>query len=210
MPYTTCQAHERFRKLNPTIQSVGLDTDNGRVIKAKQYANICTFIHGGFAKIPKDTTILRMFNIFRQGYSENDLEKVYDGLRRRLTRDCLILEGTSNPTGSLFITHVYIFRHESKEIVHDGLVFSTNFHHELNLNPLKLQAFLPLDLLHKMHDKEHPMAQFMHDWNLVHTILNKQIYNGNRKQIWRQCGRYLRKVNGWNVFTYPRMMIIRY
>src|ERR1700752_1712494 len=106
---TTLESAARFRKVNPGLRVLGVEIDKERVEAALPFADEKTFFRlGGFNLPLKDgehVRLLRVFNVLRQ-YEEKDFAPAYDRLAHYMRPGGLMVEGTSNPFGSIWVANV--------------------------------------------------------------------------------------------------------
>jgi hypothetical protein len=149
---TTLESAERFRRINPTLPILGVEIDKERVEAALPHADAIThFRTGGFnlPLLPTETVrLIRAFNVLRQ-YEEKDFLPAYETLSRYVLPGGLMIEGTSNPFGSIWTANL-ARKTLNPQGVHtwkmEALVFSTNFH--MGFNILDFQAVLPKNHIH--------------------------------------------------------------
>jgi hypothetical protein len=105
-PITTLELKTRLEKLNPQIRVVGIEIDPARVTEAKSFENErLKFLHGGF-EIPNgfddrsDVDLVRAFNVLRQ-YDESEVSAAWKKIQSRLSKNGLIVEGTSDEIGRI-------------------------------------------------------------------------------------------------------------
>ena len=105
-PVTALELLTRLEKVAPGVRVLGIEIDPARVseVKAMEHARLA-FEHGGFEiPIPKvfsdrdDVDLIRALNVLRQ-YSESEVESAWALMQSRLSREGLIIEGTSDEIG---------------------------------------------------------------------------------------------------------------
>jgi hypothetical protein len=176
-PRTTLESAERFRRVNPDLKILGVEIDKERVEAAQPYADEKTFFRlGGFnlpLKAGEHVRLIRAFNVLRQ-YEEADVAPAYEMLARGVLPGGLMVEGTSNPFGSIWCANV-ARRMESGSLLPysqqqavgiqkwtmEALVFSTNF--RLGFEPAEFQTILPKNLIHRVVPGE-PVYDFFEAW----------------------------------------------
>ena len=164
-PFTTLESAERLRKQNPNLSVLGVEIDPERVAAAKPYEDEQTFFRlGGFNLPIKDNEtvrLIRAFNVLRQ-YDESEWEAPIKQLGLQLIPGGMLLEGTSNPTGSVWTANV-IRRSASAphQVFREGFVFSTNFH--MGFEPDLFQPVLTKNYIHRMVPGEQ-IYDFMERW----------------------------------------------
>src|ERR1044072_1837525 len=142
---TTLESAARFRRVNPELKILGVEIEEERVETALPFADEKTFFRlGGFNLPLKDgehVRLIRAFNVLRQ-YEEKDFTPAYERLAEYVLPGGLMIEGTSNPFGSIWSANLARKEERGKPALpkeHRGgvnkvegwkfeaLVFSTNF-----------------------------------------------------------------------------------
>jgi hypothetical protein len=153
---TTLESAARFRRLNPDLKILGVEIDKERVDKALPFADDKTFFRLGGFNLPlkhgEAVRLIRAFNVLRQ-YEEKDFAPAYERLAQYVLPGGLMIEGTSNPFGSIWCANV-VRRLESEEHAlsstegwkFEALVFSTNFRRGFTVE--EFQTILPKNLIH--------------------------------------------------------------
>lgn len=170
-PITTLESATRFRRINPELPVLGIEIDNERVESGLPYVDERTFFRLGGFNLPleawpdgeKETVrLIRAFNVLRQ-YEESDVKEAYARLARYVLPDGLLIEGTSDPFGRVWVANLL-----RKQGVEQGagwqkeaLVFSTNF--KTGFDPAQFQAVLPKNYIHRMVRME-PIYNFLQAW----------------------------------------------
>jgi len=154
---TTLESAERFRRVNPSLPILGVEIDKERVDAAIPYANEITHFRLGGFNLPlqagESVRLIRAFNVLRQ-YEEKDFNPAYDQLAQYVLPGGLMIEGTSNPFGSIWVAN--LIRKEASGWKFEALVFSTNF--RMGFDITDFQAVLPKNYIHhvvqgeKIHD----------------------------------------------------------
>jgi hypothetical protein len=174
---TTLESAERLRKLNPTLPILGVEIDPGRVAAALPYADDRTFFRLGGFNLPlqpgERVRCIRAFNVLRQ-YEEKDFIPAYERLAQYVLPGGLMIEGTSNPHGSIWVANVARRISESDGLASgqkqasgipgwsfEALVFSTNFHRGFDVE--EFQTILPKNLIHRVVEGE-PIHAFFEAW----------------------------------------------
>src|SRR6266540_1384083 len=140
---TTLESASRFRRVNPDLKILGVEIDKERVENALPFADEKTFFRLGGLNLPlkenERVRLIRAFNVLRQ-YEEKDFAPAYERLAQYVLPGGLMIEGTSNPFGSIWVAN--LARMESKSLLlesqkqasglqniwrFEALVFSTNF-----------------------------------------------------------------------------------
>jgi hypothetical protein len=160
---TTLESAARFRRVNPGLKILGVEIDRERVENALPFADEQTFFRlGGFNLPLKDSErvrLIRAFNVLRQ-YEEKDVAPAYERLAEYTLPGGLMIEGTSNPFGSIWAANV-VRRAEGDGWKFEALVFSTNF--RLGFDVEEFQTVLPKNLIHRMVPGE-PIFAFFEAW----------------------------------------------
>lgn len=145
---TTLESAARFRRTNPALPILGVEIDRERVEAALPYEDSIThFRLGGFnlPLLPGETVrLIRAFNVLRQ-YEEKDFLPAYETLARCVLPGGLMIEGTSNPFGSLWVANL-ARKMEGGGWKMEALVFSTSF--RMGFDVTDFQAVLPKNYIH--------------------------------------------------------------
>jgi hypothetical protein len=127
-PLTTLETRSFFSKLYPYLSYLGVEINPERVAKAEAFKDYNLFFrHGGFnLPLQKDESVnfIRAFNVLRQ-YSEDEVTPAYDLLSSYLVNGGLLLDGTSNPSGSIWTAN--LIRKLDAGYAEEALVFSFSF-----------------------------------------------------------------------------------
>ncbi len=165
---TTLESAARFRRVNPTLSILGVEIDKERVESAMPYADAITHFRVGGFNLPllpgESVRLIRAFNVLRQ-YEEKDFAPAYETLARHVLPGGLMIEGTSNPFGSLWVANLArkILESDSSPALRvlsnsqkqasgvrswkmEALVFSTNF--RMGFDITDFQAVLPKNYIH--------------------------------------------------------------
>ena len=181
-PFTTLESAERFRRLNPQLPVLGVEIDPPRVAAALPYADDLTHFRFGGFNVPlrqradgaaETVRLIRAFNVLRQ-YDESEVPAAWSMLVASLLPGGLLVEGTSEPFGRLWVANLLRKPLKSSQkgeaemegqdalpVQHEGLVFSTNF--RLGFDPVDFQAVLPKNLIHRVVPGE-PIYDFFEAW----------------------------------------------
>jgi len=147
---TTLESAARFRRVNPNLKILGVEIDKERVEAALPFADEKTFFRLGGFNLPlqagEHVRLIRAFNVLRQ-YEEKDFAPAYERLAQYVLPGGLMIEGTSNPFGSIWAANV-VRRLENREWSAEALVFSTNF--RLGFDVEEFQTILPKNLIHRV------------------------------------------------------------
>src|SRR5512146_1913327 len=105
-PRTTLESAERFRCINPRLKILGVEIDKERVEAALPFADERTFFRLGGFNVPlqagETVRLIRAFNVLRQ-YEEAEFAPAYAQLAPHVLPGGLMIEGTSNPFGSIWV-----------------------------------------------------------------------------------------------------------
>lgn len=160
---TTLESAARFRRLNPDLRILGVEIDKERVVAALPFADDKTFFRLGGFNLPllegETVRLMRAFNVLRQ-YEEKDFAPAYERLARYVLPGGLMIEGTSNPFGSIWSANV-ARRMDDGSWKMEALVFSTNF--RLGFDVEEFQTILPKNLIHRVVPGE-PLYDFFEAW----------------------------------------------
>ncbi len=194
-PVTTLESAWRLRRINPALPVLGVEIDPERVAAAQPFVDELTdFRLGGF-NLPlrsradgssETVRAIRAFNVLRQ-YEEGEVAGAWQTMARGLLPGGLLIEGTSEPFGRVWVANVLRrmaeggsgegakggetppLRHAHggvsppslPPLCQEGLVFSTNF--RLGFDPAQFQAVLPKNLIHRMTPGE-PIYALLEAW----------------------------------------------
>jgi hypothetical protein len=162
-PFTTLESAERLHRHNPALPVLGVEIDPERVERALPYADTLTsFRQGGFnlpLKTGETARMIRAFNILRQ-YEETQVQESLLTLGELLIPSGLIIEGTSDPFGRIWVANLLRKRIDG-ELWVEGLLFSTNF--RWGFEPSIFQPRLPKNFIHRMVPGE-TIDAFMTAW----------------------------------------------
>ena len=161
---TTLESAARFWRLNPNLKILGVEIEKERVEVALPFANEKIFFRLGGFNLPlkegESVRLIRAFNVLRQ-YEEKDVAPAYERLAQNVLPDGLMIEGTSNPFGSIWAANLVRKALDSDSFPSDrpgqaealqggwqfeALVFSTNF--RLGFEVEEFQTILPKNLIH--------------------------------------------------------------
>ena len=160
---TTLESASRFRRLNPDLRVLGVEIDKERVEAALPYADEKTFFRLGGFNLPlqegEHVCLIRAFNVLRQ-YEEKDFVPAYNRLAPYVLPGGLMIEGTSNPFGSIWVANV-VRKKETGDWRFEALVFSTNFRTGFDVE--EFQTILPKNLIHRVVSSE-PIYDFFEAW----------------------------------------------
>ncbi len=159
---TTLESAARFRHVNPDLPILGVEIEKERVEAALPYTDEKTFFRLGGFNLPlkegEHVRLIRAFNVLRQ-YEEKDFAPAYERLAQYVLPGGLMIEGTSNPFGSIWVAN--LARKEISEWRLEALVFSTNF--RMGFDITDFQAVLPKNYIHHVVPGE-PIYGFFEAW----------------------------------------------
>ena len=172
-PFTTLETARRLRHINPNLRVLGVEIDRDRVAAAQPFADQHTeFRLGGF-NLPlcvsadscaETVRAVRAFNVLRQ-YAEDEVADAYAELARHVLPGGLLVEGTSDPYGRIWVANVMrrtaAIDAEVPAWQAEALVFSTNF--RLGFEPSLFQPVLPKNYIHRMLPGE-PIHALLEAW----------------------------------------------
>ena len=164
-PFTTLESAERFRVQNPALPVLGVEIDPERVKMGKPFEDENTFFRLGGFNLPllpgEKVRLIRAFNVLRQ-YTEAEWAEPIQQLGEQLIPGGMLLEGTSNPFGSVWTANI-IRRSETAPypVYREGYLFSTNFH--MGFEPDLFQPVLTKNYIHRMVPGEE-IYEFMERW----------------------------------------------
>lgn len=163
--FTTLETASRFRALNPRLGILGVEIEAERVARALPFADAQTFFRLGGFNIPLEPgeTIraMRAFNVLRQ-YEEAEVAPAWAQMARGVLPGGLLVEGTSNPFGSILAANVLRRVDDDSAPWHqEALVFYTNF--RLGFDPVEFQPILPKNFIHRVTPGE-PIYDFFEAW----------------------------------------------
>ncbi len=173
---TTLESAARFRRVNSDLKVLGVEIDKERVEAALPFADEKTFFRLGGFNLPlqagESVKLMRAFNVLRQ-YEEKEFAPAYEHLAEHVLPGGLMIEGTSNPFGSIWAanlvrktlesdssraregmlsrsgispnTHQLADRVQSQWKM-EALVFSTNF--RMGFEVQEFQTILPKNYIH--------------------------------------------------------------
>jgi hypothetical protein len=166
-PFTTLESAQRFRRLQPNLRVLGVEIDPERVAAAASYADEQMLFRLGGFNLPlqrgpdgkaETVRLIRAFNVLRQ-YEEEQVTEAYTLMARTVLPGGLLLEGTSDPLGRIWVANVMRMRVDGWQA--EALVFSTNF--RLGFDPTEFQTVLPKNLIHRVVEGE-PIYDFFQAW----------------------------------------------
>ncbi|MBI5944917.1 MAG: hypothetical protein HY864_11160 [Chloroflexi bacterium] len=159
---TTLESAARFRLVNPNLPILGVEIDKDRVDAALPHADGITHFRLGGFNLPlqpaESVRLIRAFNVLRQ-YEEKDFAPAYEQIAQYVLPGGLMIEGTSNPFGSLWVAN--LARKKENGWIFEALVFSTNFRTGFDITDF--QAVLPKNHIHHVIQGE-PIYDFIEAW----------------------------------------------
>jgi hypothetical protein len=159
---TTLESAARFRRVNPDLKILGVEIDKERVETALPFADEKTFFRLGGFNLPlvdgEHVRLIRAFNVLRQ-YEEKDFAAAYARLAQYVIPGGLMIEGTSNPFGSIWCANLARRAEDGWRM--EALVFSTNF--RMGFEVEEFQAILPKNLIHRV-VKGESIFDFFETW----------------------------------------------
>lgn len=171
-PFTTLETAQRLRRLNPDLPVLGVEIDPERVAAAEPFADELTFFRRGGFNLPlhlhpngrpETVRAIRAFNVLRQ-YEEEEVPGAYAELAHYALPGSLLVEGTSDPFGRLWVANVLRREPDVATWRAEALVFSTNF--RAGCEPAAFQPVLPKNYIHRMVPGE-PIYALMEAWKLA-------------------------------------------
>ncbi len=174
-PITTLQSAARLRQVNARLPVLGVEIDHERVNAALPFANAQTAFRWGGFNLPlqrrpdgtlETVRLIRAFNVLRQ-YDESAVADAYTRLGSYLLPGGLLIEGTSDPAGRLWVANLAAQtrpRGVDAPLQSEGLVFSTNF--RTGFDPAAFQAVLPKNYIHRVVPGE-AIYDFFQAWKLA-------------------------------------------
>jgi len=164
-PFTTLESASRYRKIAPTLGVLGVEIAPERLERARPYADEHTFFRLGGFNLPllpgESVRAIRAFNVLRQ-YEEAQVFPAWRQMAQGVLPGGLLLEGTSNPFGSILAMNV--LRRQAQDAQPwrlEALALYTNF--RLGFDPVEFQTILPKNLIHRVVAGE-PIQRFFEDW----------------------------------------------
>ncbi len=179
-PRTTLESAARFRRVNPDLRILGVEIDKERVEAALPFEDDKTFFRLGGFNLPlkegETVRLIRAFNVLRQ-YEEKDFAPAYERLAQYVLPGGLMIEGTSNPFGSIWCANV-ARRTEIGNWRLVALVFSTNF--RLGFDVEEFQTVLPKNLIHRVVSGE-IIYDFFEAWKQSSAEASSMRTSGSRQ-----------------------------
>lgn len=195
-PVTTLESAFRLRRFNSTLPVLGVEIDPVRVENALCHVDAHThFRLGGFnlplRRLPdgriESVRAIRAFNVLRQ-YDESAVAAAYDEMAHSALPGTLLVEGTSDPTGNLWVANVLRRAQTAPVWRQEALVFSTALRRPFA--PEEFQAVLPKNLIHHMQQGE-SIYVFIEAWkDAARRTVHERVWGDRRWFI--AAGRSLR------------------
>lgn len=164
-PWTTLEMAEAFRKLNPDLHVIGVETDPRRIEGASPFEDEKTaFIEAGAtlqAVLSTPARLVRAMNVLR-GYREEEVEAAHRDWAAPLIEGGLLVEGTCDPTGAVLTAHLIRKRVDGLE--REGLLLHTNF--TRGFAPWMFRDWLPRDLRRRVQPGT-PLHDFFTEWTRI-------------------------------------------
>lgn len=201
-PVTTLESAARFRGVNPDLPVLGVEIDPVRVTAALPFVDSLTdFRLGGFnlplrrrvGGEPETVRAIRAFNVLRQ-YDEEAVAPAYAELAQHALPGALLVEGTSTPTGDVWVANVLRRDQRAPAWRSEALVFS--YSPRIPFDPGDFQAVLPKNLIHRVQPGE-PIAALLAAWKAAAQRTRPARIWGDRHWF-AAAGRSLRAA-GWPV-----------
>lgn len=201
-PFTTLESAQRLRQAHPALPVLGVEIDPERVANALPYADALTaFRLGGFnlPLLPGETVrLIRAFNVLRQ-YQEDEVVPAWQMLGRALLPGGLLIEGTSDPFGRVWVAN--LLRRRADALAYEGLLFSTNFHG--GFAPEQFQPVLPKNCIHHMLPGE-PIYALISDW--VHAAQETIGHRDWGLRQWFEASAHALAARGYRVLLRRRLL----
>lgn len=162
---TTLETASRLRRLNPRLGILGIEIEPERVARALPFADENIFFRLGGFNMPllpgERVRAIRAFNVLRQ-YEEADVLPSWRQMAHGVLPGGLLLEGTSNPFGSILSANVLRRVDDDSSLWRqEALIFYTNF--RLGFDPVEFQTILPKNYIHRIVAGE-PIYDFFEAW----------------------------------------------
>ncbi len=145
-PHTTVEAARQFRTLDPSLVTVGIESDPERVPTASvgDVAVGVRWVCGGFDAVaaqPEPARLIRVLNVLR-GYPPQRASPILSDLGEHLAPDGLLLEGSCGRTGDIGV--VSLFRSHQGTLRREAVALYTDF--GSGFAPPMFYPWLPRDL----------------------------------------------------------------
>lgn len=207
-PFTTLESAERLRRVNPGLPVLGVEIDPERVANAQPYAAAnMAFREGGFtlplktrAGSRESVRLIRAMNVLRQ-YEQQEVRDAYRQLGNCLLPGGLLVEGTSNPSGRVWVANLLRRDQRDPQLVLEGILFGTNFRD--GFDPAMFQPVLPKLFIHRMVAGE-LMYAFFDAWKAARRETTAMKVFGPRQ--WFSAAARKLKEQGVPVDTHPKLL----
>jgi SAM-dependent methyltransferase len=208
-PFTTLETARRLRHINPSLRVLGVEIDRARVASALPFADENTeFRLGGFnlpltvspTGLPESVRAVRAFNVLRQ-YVEDEVPGAYAELARHVLPGGLLVEGTSDPYGRIWVANVLRREAEVSAWRPEALVFSSNF--RMGFEPSHFQHVLPKNYIHRMLPGE-PIHALMEAWKLAALRTRPERTWGLRR--WFVASAHALAAEGFDIHVHGRWL----
>lgn len=202
-PYTTLEMGQRLRQVNRSLRVVGVEIDRDRVAAALPWSDSLTeFRLGGFNLpqfvrsdgAPETIRLIRAFNVLRQ-YDEAAVGGAWARMAQHLLQGGLLIEGTSDPLGRLWVANV-LRKGADDHLISEALVFSMSFRQPFD--PAAFQPVLPKNLIHHVVPGQ-PVHDFFMAWKRAAQATSPMRVWGQRQ--WFAAAAEQLKQAGWRVDT---------
>ncbi len=178
-PVTTERTHDALKCLFPGVQTVGVEAEPSRVLRASSEpkANI-RYLLGGFDLVRlgiEKASLVRCLNVLR-GYGLFDVKGALIQMARAVRPGGVLVEGTSDVGGTLSAVHIWR-RNEDARVDYRGLVCVTDF--SRGFSPMMFRDVLPRDL--RRHAKTgEPVFEWLESWERIATDVRASVRESHR------------------------------
>jgi hypothetical protein len=175
-PWTTLEAAQAFRVLNPELQTIGVELEPARVSAAAAFEDSSTvFREGGFEAISQlsvPTRLVRAMNVLRT-YPAASIRSAQALLGAGLLEGGLLVEGSCDADGAVLCAH--LLRAGPSGVTREGLLLHTDF--SRGFAPLLFRDWLPRDLRRRVQPPE-PIHAFFAEWTACWTAARAAASSG--------------------------------
>lgn len=175
---TTVEWTRAMRAVNEEVRVCGVEVEEWRVAAARDEAgDEVEFLLGGFEleeALGEPAMLIRAMNVLRQ-YRPEEVREAHRSWGRALGEGGVLLEGTSDGTGSVLSAHV--FRRRNGRLWREGLLFVTDFRR--GFAPVMFRDVLPRDLRHGVFEG-HPAYAFFERWMRIWKEMRAEGVEGPR------------------------------
>ena len=202
-PITSVETLRRLRRLNPTLQVLGVEIEAQRVADAQPFAVDAglSFRLGGF-NLPlrpgEQASVIRAFNVLRQ-YDEAAVAAALAALAAALTSGGLVVEGTSDPLGRLLSFNLY--EKQADHLARIALVLAPAL--RADFLPRQFQAVLPKNFIHHA-EPGGPIDLFFADWHAAWQHARRQAHQP--RQVFAQAALRLADHYGYDLDRRPALL----